>query len=549
MSEDGARIARLIPGASYSELPLGPEEGFILSCVDGGATVQEISDATGLPLERVLKVLQLVVDAGAAEWRQRRERRRPRIRSIVTKPPPADSALTLYDPKELDEPGVELPLQLRRQILDTYYQLADLTFYELLDLPMKAPKADIRSAYFRYSKVFHPDTQFRKELGTYKSKMEAIFNRMTEAYDVLGKKRRRAEYDAYAKLKVKTRANQASIARVSREARRLQQETGVETSSVDRPLVERASAAPPSTENPSPKTREASSTSASISSSSGSKTATRTSSSGSKAATKVSGSGSQSAVPSTEKTASSPIISRAAVSPPPPSESGDPAAADRDRVRQLMARKIAAATGRPLPPTTPPKSQLGDRGALLRGLAGSLKQVASHTGGVDRAEEHLENAATSEREENYLAALNSLRLAIAIVGEREDVVAEYDRVNLEYAKVMAPSYERQARYETINQSWADAALSWTRVCEGNPEHAEAHISAAEALVESNGDLTLARRLGLVGHELAPSVRSHAILGRIYIAAGMKLSAKREFEAALTLSPGSQYVKRLLSQAK
>jgi tetratricopeptide (TPR) repeat protein len=44
---------------------------------------------------------------------------------------------------------------------------------------------------------FHPDKYFRKRLGPYKQKIEAIFSRLTLAHDVLTSKQRRAEYDAY----------------------------------------------------------------------------------------------------------------------------------------------------------------------------------------------------------------------------------------------------------------------------------------------------------------------------------------------------------------
>ena len=57
------------------------------------------------------------------------------------------------------------------------------------------------SPAFRLSKQFHPDTLFGKRLGSYKQKMEAVFKRLTDAYDVLGKKKRRAKYDEYLEAK------------------------------------------------------------------------------------------------------------------------------------------------------------------------------------------------------------------------------------------------------------------------------------------------------------------------------------------------------------
>jgi curved DNA-binding protein CbpA len=98
-----------------------------------------------------------------------------------------------------EDKSVELALDAaeRERIDAAFSSLEDKSYYELLGLDASCDRKAIREAYFRLSKQFHPDTKFRKELGPYKSKMEAVFARLTEAYDVLGKPKRRAEYDEY----------------------------------------------------------------------------------------------------------------------------------------------------------------------------------------------------------------------------------------------------------------------------------------------------------------------------------------------------------------
>jgi hypothetical protein len=102
----------------------------------------------------------------------------------------------IYDPLELEE-DVDLGRERRRQILDLYYRLSDIDYYEALGIAYSAEKKEIRSAYFALSKVFHPDSMFRKNLGSFKAKMVAVFQFLTEAYETLGKKKARDEYDAY----------------------------------------------------------------------------------------------------------------------------------------------------------------------------------------------------------------------------------------------------------------------------------------------------------------------------------------------------------------
>jgi tetratricopeptide (TPR) repeat protein len=118
----------------------------------------------------------------------------PTVSSL--EPPQPSVKPPLYHDEELDE-AVDLPRERRKQILDLYYRLKDIDYYTMLGVPQGADKKEIRSAYFALSKQFHPDSMFRKELGSFKAKMTAVFQALTEAYETLGKKKARDEYDVY----------------------------------------------------------------------------------------------------------------------------------------------------------------------------------------------------------------------------------------------------------------------------------------------------------------------------------------------------------------
>ena len=53
------------PAARLEELPLGPEEGFLLSRLDGNTRVAELAALTGLPQEKIGAALQKLVSLGA----------------------------------------------------------------------------------------------------------------------------------------------------------------------------------------------------------------------------------------------------------------------------------------------------------------------------------------------------------------------------------------------------------------------------------------------------------------------------------------------------
>ncbi|MGB0680556.1 MAG: J domain-containing protein, partial [Polyangiales bacterium] len=101
--------------------------------------------------------------------------------------------------RELPEEYTHIQLSgtLRRRIDQAYAQLRTTTYYEFLGVAPDADREQIREAYFALAKIFHPDTQFRRELGDYKHKMEAVFGRLTRAYDVLSKRRLRAAYNEH----------------------------------------------------------------------------------------------------------------------------------------------------------------------------------------------------------------------------------------------------------------------------------------------------------------------------------------------------------------
>ncbi len=212
--------------------PLAPVDGFVLSRIDGMLSIREIVTLTGLDNVIVQgsidKLVSLgLVSLGAPPAAPRSvtpppgsiRTRSPSIParpvtevsgvldSGIPKPPPA-----LYDPAELDE-NVDLDRDHRRKILDAYYSLTELDLYAVLAVERTADKKSIKRAYYDLATVHHPDRFFRKQLGSFKQKMEAVFSRVTEAHDTLVDKDRRAEYDAYLGAQDEARALEAQMTR------------------------------------------------------------------------------------------------------------------------------------------------------------------------------------------------------------------------------------------------------------------------------------------------------------------------------------------------
>jgi curved DNA-binding protein CbpA len=90
-------------------------------------------------------------------------------------------------------PDEELDLTPAQQqrIDEVFARLADLDDHAMLGVARDATRTAVRRAYFERVAEFHPDRFFRKKLGSYKARMEAISRRVTEAYERLGLHERR----------------------------------------------------------------------------------------------------------------------------------------------------------------------------------------------------------------------------------------------------------------------------------------------------------------------------------------------------------------------
>ncbi len=470
-------IPRQIEGADLGGLDISAQEAFIHSCVDGVLNVDDIADLTVLSAFEVAESIERLISLGVVEWIG-----------------PDGEPSRLMPKMELIE-EVDITEELQAQINKTFHRADKLNHYELLGVSMDAERAEIRTAYFAHSKVFHPDAYFGKHLGSYKAKMEVIFKKMTDAYEALGRAKKREAYDQYLKRSIAVSAAEHQIERVEERAQAMSRAL------TKAPVAERQ-AAPVETTAPKREWRPTS-------------------------APKPARSKAPSVVP------------------------GSPEHGRMMRRRELLERKLGRKGGqRPSGPARSmpaPTARVGAKTAL-RDLTRSLKQTAVLTGGVDRATHHIEHARVAEAEGDFAAAATALRMAITLDSNRVDLQQDYERVNSHLRVQLLDIHREQARYEEDNNMWAAASISWAKVVEAAPEDAVAPRRAAKALLAAGGDLRKARDFALRSLELQPDVlETRLLLARIYIGAGMANSAVKEVEEAAKLDPGHEMVKNLKKQ--
>jgi len=154
------------------DLQLTPEEGFVLSRVDGATSPGEIAKLSPLGEERTLRCVYALVAAGILE-----------VQVAATPVPPREPDLS---------PEVLCFLEEMREKQRT---LAGSTLYELLDVQPSASFETIKSAYFRLAKRLHPDHRTGLKLDDADGVLDDLYLRVKDAYEILASETKRRRYD------------------------------------------------------------------------------------------------------------------------------------------------------------------------------------------------------------------------------------------------------------------------------------------------------------------------------------------------------------------
>jgi serine/threonine protein kinase/tetratricopeptide (TPR) repeat protein len=231
------------PLLRVQRIPLTPTDGFLLSRVDGTLSAREVFQLIPLPHEDVERSLFGLLCTGSLEYLAPAPPARspgtggaPRPLSSASGaatgtfaappprpvPPPAVAAPQaprspapgavpptasgrVRPPTDDSQAGRDLQAEqekvrrtieeLRLRIVDTFQQMRSKDHFELLGIERAASANEIKDAYFRLCKPFHPDAYRNQGLDDLKDMREAVFIRLGEAYDTLRHPESRARYE------------------------------------------------------------------------------------------------------------------------------------------------------------------------------------------------------------------------------------------------------------------------------------------------------------------------------------------------------------------
>lgn len=521
------RLPRLVQGVEVKALPIGPSDAFVLSRVDGSSTEAEIAAATGIDPNVVRDTISRLVSLGAVAIavEQRPAEQRPYRAAMASSagqivPPRVSEVVvrrehpgaSLYDPAELNE-DVDIEPDRRRTILDTFYRLELLNHYELLNLPAQADRRAIRSRYHEIINVFHPDRYYGRRLGSYKAKLERVFQRLTEAHDVLARPETRAEYDAYLNVGQSTRSLEQQLN--DEEAHALE---------LDRVRAQIAAEAGPNDNAIAPPTSP------------------------------------NRAVSGRPPMASSPVILHSTPPRPPtssipvPPSSSDPPRSvppmDAEARKRALARKLGFSSpppaARPSPAPSVEPNVLHERAAtdLKRRYEQRMSEAQRR-----QVHEYVTRADAALAERKLVDAVNALRIAASLAPGDVELRQRLDDLQTAASKELADRYLEQAQYEEREHHWTEAARSYARAVTGKPV-AKLHERIAHCLLMAHGDLKQAVEQARKAVLMSPNeAKFHQTLARAYVAANMRESALGELERAAALAPSDDTIREQLRRAR
>jgi len=82
----------------------------------------------------------------------------------------------------------------KETILRAFDALESQDYYQILDISRSAEPHEIRKAYFRFAKMYHPDRHTDSDMAELKDQLNTLFINVTEAYNILSREDSREKY-------------------------------------------------------------------------------------------------------------------------------------------------------------------------------------------------------------------------------------------------------------------------------------------------------------------------------------------------------------------
>jgi Flp pilus assembly protein TadD len=185
------------PSCLFQDASLTDEQRTVFSFIDGKRSIEEICGLSGVGDFNAMKAIYLLLSLRMAEIGKIKtdaemEFAREAVREAVR---PVQEKKEEKKPEERSRPAEPEVVATREMIEEAYNALASRDHYQVLGVTVTSTAQQLKHAYFRLAKSYHPDRHFDPTMADMKSMLEALFDRIHKAYTVLSDQAKRAEYD------------------------------------------------------------------------------------------------------------------------------------------------------------------------------------------------------------------------------------------------------------------------------------------------------------------------------------------------------------------
>ena len=160
----------------FQNISLDKKDRAIIALVDGKTTIGDITKISPVDETETLRTLYALLETRILEIKKERES--PQSMSM----------------DEIFETIQDLPDEVVKNIEHMYKDYKNLNYYDLFGVSRNALHEEIKHAYYRKAKEFHPDVHFLLPKNL-KNKLLEIFTHITNVYMTLRDPAARDEYD------------------------------------------------------------------------------------------------------------------------------------------------------------------------------------------------------------------------------------------------------------------------------------------------------------------------------------------------------------------
>ena len=176
------------PSLLFQNAHLEQDQLEVFSLIDGSKSIEELCGISGIGDFNTLRAIYILLALRMAETGEIRVEAEKKFAQEVVR--------ETISSRELHAEQPAVAATVTKEMIQQAYENRELkNHYEMLGVDKNASVQEIRRAYFRCAKLYHPDRHFDPEMNDVKEKLETLFSRIHDAYETLSSESERDNYN------------------------------------------------------------------------------------------------------------------------------------------------------------------------------------------------------------------------------------------------------------------------------------------------------------------------------------------------------------------